>query len=219
VWPPTTAATSSEAGEPLPDSPIEPAAGQRRLLAAAIDAFGERGYHATTTREIAERAGMSPAGMYVHFPSKEDVLFQVMKLGHASALEAVEQALAGEGSPETKVRRFVEAFTSWHARNNRSARVQQYELRALSRERYDEIRQVRARFEGLLKQQLREGVASGVFVITTLDTAALAILSLGIDVARWYRPGIDPAPEELGRGYAELVLNMLGHRERGTLAH
>jgi AcrR family transcriptional regulator len=208
-------ATSSAANEPLPGAQIEPEA-PRRLLAAAIEAFGERGYHATTTREIAERAGMSPAGMYVHFQSKEDVLFQVTKLGHASALEAIEDALAGDAPPEMKVRRFVEAFTSWHARNNRAARVQQYELRALSRERYDEIRHVRGLFERLLKQQLREGIASRVFAITAVDTAALAILSLGIDVARWYRPGVDPAPEELGRGYAELVLGMLGYRGEAT---
>jgi AcrR family transcriptional regulator len=210
-------ARSSTASEPLAGSPTEPEA-QRRLLAAAIEAFGERGYHATTTREIAERAGMSPAGMYVYFQSKEDVLFQVTKLGHASALEAVEEALAGDAPPETKVRRFVEAFTSWHARNHRAARVQQYELRALSRERYDEIRQVRGHFERLLRQELRKGIVSGGFTITTVDPAALAILSLGIDVARWYRPGIDPAPEELGREYAGLVLGMLGRREGATPA-
>jgi AcrR family transcriptional regulator len=192
----------------LPNEPEAP----RRLLSAAIAAFGERGYHATTTREIAERAGMSPAGVYVHFQSKEDLLFRGMQLGHASALEAVEEALAGDAPPDTKVWRFVEAFTSWHARNHSAARVQQYELRALSRDRYDEIRHVRGRFEWLLRQQLQDGITSGVFAITSVDPAAVAILSLGIDVARWYRPGIDPAPEELGRGYADLVLSMLGHR-------
>jgi AcrR family transcriptional regulator len=202
-----------KAPDPGPDefrseTVVEPEA-SRRLLSAAVAAFGERGYHATTTREIAERAGMSPAGMYVHFPSKEDVLFQVMQIGHASALAAVEEALAGDAPPDIKVRRFVEAFTSWHARNHSAARVQQYELRALSRERYDEIRRVRSRFTRLLREQLEQGMARAVFVIPSIEIAALAILSLGIDVARWYRPGIDPDPEELGRGYGELVLRML----------
>jgi AcrR family transcriptional regulator len=199
--------------DPATDEPgaltVEPDAPQR-LLTAAIEAFGERGYHATTTREIAERAGMSPAGMYVHFRSKEDVLFQVMRLGHASALEAVEVALIGTAPPAAKVRRFVEAFTSWHARNHRAARVQQYELRALGHDRYDQIRSVRSRFAVLLQEQLQEGITSGAFAITSVDPAALAILSLGIDVARWYRPGVDPPPEELGREYADLVMNMIG---------
>jgi AcrR family transcriptional regulator len=148
--------------------------------------------------------------MYIHFHSKEDVLYHVARRGHASVLAAVEEALAAEAPPETQVRRFVEAFTSWHAWNHQSARIQQYELQSLAREHYDEIRNVRSRFGHMLKQELRRGVQSGTFQIDNLDTTALAILSLGIDVARWYRPGVDPEPEVLGQRYADLVLAMLG---------
>jgi AcrR family transcriptional regulator len=181
-----------------------------RLLEAAVEAFGDRGYHATTTRQIAERAGMSPAGMYIHFQSKQDILYQVTRRGHASVLAAVEEALAAEAPPEVQVRRFVEAFTTWHAWNHRAARIQQYELHALASEHYDDIRNVRSRFGHMLKQELRRGMQSGTFTIPYLDTTALAILSLGIDVARWYRPGVDPAPEDLGKRYGDLVLAMLG---------
>lgn len=153
---------------------------------------------------------MSPAGMYIHFQSKQDVLYQVSRRGHASVLAAVEEALAAEAPPEEQVRRFVQAFTSWHAWHHRSARIQQYELHALAREHYDEIRNVRARFGHMLKQELRRGVQSGAFTIDDLDVTALAILSLGIDVARWYRPGIDPEPEALGEQYGNLVSRMLG---------
>jgi AcrR family transcriptional regulator len=188
----------------------EDLAAPERLLAAAVEAFGQRGYHATTTREIAERAGMSPAGMYIHFQSKQEILYQVSRFGHAAVLEVVEDALAGDAPPEEQVRRFVQAFTAWHAWNHRSARVQQYELHALAREHFDEIRSLRSRFGHMLKQELRRGVQSGIFTIGDLDTTALAILSLGIDVARWYRPGIDPEPDALGQAYADLVLMMLG---------
>lgn len=185
-------------------------ASPERLLAAAVEAFGERGYHATTTRQIAERAGMSPAGMYIHFDSKQDILYQVSRRGHAAVLGVVEDALAADAPPEEQVRRFVEAFTAWHAWNHSSARIQQYELHALAREHFAEIRSVRSRFGHMLKQELRRGVQSGTFTINDLDITALAILSLGIDVARWYRPGIDPEPDALGRQYADLVLMMLG---------
>ncbi|MGW3416419.1 helix-turn-helix domain-containing protein, partial [Streptomyces sp. NPDC000888] len=45
----------------------------RRLLVAAVEAFAERGYHATTTRDIAGRAGMSPAALYIHYKTKEEL--------------------------------------------------------------------------------------------------------------------------------------------------
>jgi AcrR family transcriptional regulator len=208
-----SSSSRSRASKPVkraPNGGAEDVAAPERLLAAAIEAFGERGYNATTTREIAERAGMSPAGMYIHFQSKQDILYQVARRGHAAVLEVVEEALAADAPPDEQVRRFVQAFTAWHAWNHRSARVQQYELHALARDHFDEIRSVRSRFGHMLKQELRRGVGSGTFTIQNLDTTALAILSLGIDVARWYRDGIDPEPDELGRRYADLVLMMLG---------
>jgi AcrR family transcriptional regulator len=201
---------SSKSASKASSDGVQEVGASERLLEAAVEAFGERGYHATTTRQIAERAGMSPAGMYIHFQSKQDVLYQVARRGHASVLAAVEEALAAEAPPEAQVRRFVVAFTSWHAWNHSSARIQQYELHTLAREHYEEIRNVRARFGHMLKQELRRGLQSGTFKIGDLDVTSLAILSLGIDVARWYRPGIDPEPEALGEQYGDLVLAMLG---------
>ncbi|WP_084529215.1 helix-turn-helix domain-containing protein [Nocardia crassostreae] len=51
--------------------------GRNRILHAAVSAFAEYGFHATTTRDIAARAGLSPAGLYVHFNSKEEVLHRI----------------------------------------------------------------------------------------------------------------------------------------------
>ena len=45
-------------------------AGPRRILLAAATAFSERGFHATTTRDIAAQAGLSSAALYFYFPSK-----------------------------------------------------------------------------------------------------------------------------------------------------
>ncbi|WP_309117844.1 helix-turn-helix domain-containing protein, partial [Saccharothrix sp.] len=57
------------------------------MLIAAAAAFAGRGYHATTTRDIAAQAGMSPAAVYIHYRSKEDLLFQISRIGHRRALE------------------------------------------------------------------------------------------------------------------------------------
>ena len=53
-----------------------------RLLAAAVDAFADRGFHGTTTRDIAAAAGMSPAALYVHHRSKEELLYLIAVAGH-----------------------------------------------------------------------------------------------------------------------------------------
>src|SRR4051794_9592404 len=71
---------------------IEPES-SRLLLLSALDACLARGYHAATTREIAERAGMSPAAVYVHWKAKHDLLFEISRIGHQAVLEVVERAL------------------------------------------------------------------------------------------------------------------------------
>ena len=71
----------------------------RRLLLAALEAFSEYGYYATTTREIGQRAGMSPAAVYVHYPTKAEMLAQICSRGHAEVLEEIERALSSPARP------------------------------------------------------------------------------------------------------------------------
>jgi AcrR family transcriptional regulator len=83
------------------------------ILAAALDVFSRRGYHAASIDEIAQAAGISKALIYEHFPSKRDL--------HASLLDAevqvvfgrlVESAATGEPG-EVRLRQGVDAFLAW----------------------------------------------------------------------------------------------------------
>ncbi|HEX6076776.1 MAG TPA: TetR/AcrR family transcriptional regulator [Micromonosporaceae bacterium] len=195
----------------LPDGPgpqVRPE-NARRLVLAATEAFSERGYHATTTRDIAAAAGMSPAALYVHFPSKVALLFAIARSGHEEALDLVRRAVDSSTDPELRVRRIVEDFVAWHAHQHRIARVVQYELHALPEQEFRVVRDLRRRTEQLVQDVISDGVAAGRFQVPDVATAARAVLSLGIDVARWYTSRASPSPDELGRQYADLVLRML----------
>src|SRR5579884_4312350 len=54
----------------------------RRMLVAALTRFGERGYHAVPVRDIARGAGVRASSMYEYRASKEDLLFDLMRMGH-----------------------------------------------------------------------------------------------------------------------------------------
>jgi AcrR family transcriptional regulator len=189
---------------------IEPES-SRRLLLSALDAFLARGYHAATTREIAERAGMSPAAVYVHWKAKHDLLFEISRIGHRAVLEVVEQALADASEdPAERVRAFVSAFARWHAENHALARVIQYEFKKLPPAQFRQIVAIRDRFEALMRDELGRGVAAGVFDVADLEGTTLAALSLCIDLARWYEPWPGHnSPEAVGELYAALVLRMV----------
>jgi AcrR family transcriptional regulator len=192
---------------PLVWEHVQPAAA-RRLLTGAIDAFAERGFQATTTRDIASRAGMSPAALYVHYPSKERLLFEISLYGHRAALQILTDAPLGE-SPAERLREMVAAFTAWHAEHHTIARVVQYELAALTPEHFAEVATIRRAISDLVEQVLSDGVADGSFTVEDLPGTTLAVLSLSIDVARWYDPVRRAAPGELGNLYADLALRMV----------
>src|SRR4051794_22901615 len=137
---------------------VEPEAA-RRLLLAAVDAFAQKGYFATTTREISTKAGMSPAAVYVHYPSKSDMLAEICRRGHTEILVDLERALQEPGTPTARVRRFVAVFSSFHASRSTLGRVMQYELRGLTPAQFREIAGIRQRFEAMITEELRAGVA------------------------------------------------------------
>jgi AcrR family transcriptional regulator len=183
-----------------------------RLLAAAVSAFAERGYHATTTRDIAAAAGMSPAALYVHHASKEELLYEIARRGHEEVLAALGAALAsGAGDPAGQLRATVYAFAEFHVRSHTSARVINYELAALTPEHYAEIHAARREIEGTFRRIIECGIADGSFDLADARMPALAIVSLGVDITRWYHPG-GFAAGEIAAAYAGMALRIVGAR-------
>jgi AcrR family transcriptional regulator len=185
-----------------------------RLLAAAVSAFAERGYHATTTRDIAAAAGMSPAALYVHHASKEELLYEIARRGHQEVLAALAAALDAadpEPPPAGQLRATVYAFAEFHVRSHTSARVINYELAALTREHYAEIHAVRRQIEGTFRRIIERGIGDGSFDLADARMPALAIVSLGVDITRWYHPGGFTA-DEIAAAYADMALRIVGAR-------
>ncbi|QQM44399.1 TetR/AcrR family transcriptional regulator [Streptomyces liliifuscus] len=186
----------------------------RRLLVAAVEAFAERGYHATTTRDIAGRAGMSPAALYIHYKTKEELLHRISRIGHEKALEILRTAAQGEGSAAERLADAVSSFVRWHAGGRTTARVVQYELDSLGPDARAEIIALRRQVDAEVRGIIQDGVAAGDFDVPDIPGTTLAVLSLCIDVARWFNVNGTRTPEEVGTLYADLVLRMVGAEPR-----
>lgn len=186
-----------------------------RLRAAAAEAFAARGFNATTTRDIATAAGMSPAALYAYYDTKEQLLHELSRSGHEKTLTLVEEAIAGDDSPTARLRRLIRAFAIHHARGHTSARVVNYELSALTPEHRTEILDLRHAIEKHVRDLVAAGVDAGEFDVPHQHLTAAALLSLGIDIARWYREGGSWSPEHVGDAYAEIALRIVGARPGG----
>lgn len=181
----------------------------RGLLTSAVRCFASNGYHAATTRDISAGSSLSPAALYVHFPSKELLLYEIIRSSHESALASIQDPSVDElpGAAE-KLHALMVRYTAWHARHHVAARVSQYELMALTKEHYEEILRIRRRTSTVFHNVVAHGVADGTFAAVPVNQLVRSMLSLSIDLVRWYRLDGPDSPEDLGRFYAVLALKM-----------
>ena len=79
------------------------------LLDAAASQFAERGYHATTIRELAAAVEMTPGAIYFHVPTKQHLLVAVYEEGVRRILERLDAALEGVAEPWSRLEAAVRA--------------------------------------------------------------------------------------------------------------
>ena len=185
------------------------AATSQRLLEAAAEAFAARGFHATTTRDIASRAGLSPAGVYVHFSSKEELLYQLSREGHEAARDLLVAATRDADGPIEALRAIMGAFARWHAEHFKVARIVQYEFHNLTPEHREAVLRLRKEIDAIVRKVVAEGVDRGEFDVENVPDTTLALLSMAVDVARWYDPDIRRTPEAIGRAYADMGVRLV----------
>lgn len=187
---------------------------RERLLESAIAAFAEKGFHGTTTRDIASAAGMSPAALYVHHRSKEELLYLIAKDGHENVLSLIHDAVTAD-TPAEALRQAVRDFAIYHAREHASARIINYELAALDPQHLAEISKIRRQIEDEISQLVARGADSGDFDARDPRITGAAILSLGIDLARWYCDSPHWTAEEIADQYVEIALRIVGGQRIG----
>lgn len=194
----------------MSDIPDEAKTARERLFSAALELFSTRGFYGTTTREIASRAGLSPAAMYVHYRTKEDLLFAISRAGHDWSLAVVQAATASSADPADRLAAVVHDFTIEHTENKARARVVNYELDALSAAHRTEIVAIRHEIERVFRDVLEAGLQAGAFRVDNVAMTARAIISLGIDTARWFLPAGAWSAEEIARHHVQAALRMAG---------
>ncbi len=188
---------------------LRPAAA-RRLLLSAHQVFARKGYAAATTREIAAGAAMSPAAMYIHYRSKQDLLFHLSLLGHEACEEVLLAARAAGTDAASRLSGMISAFAGWHATHHTTARIVHYELTSLTRDNFDAVAVIRRRIDRLVSDAVTAGIADGSFTAADPAGTALAMTSMCVDVARWFPAGSLHSPADVAGLYGALALRLVG---------
>lgn len=159
-----------------------------RVQRAAVSLFATKGFAATGIRELGSAAGINSATLYHYVGSKEDLLVSIMRACLEELIDAGAAALRTSSEPALQLAGLVSSHVGLSAVNQLTARVAEYEMRALSEANRPALQEMRDEYEGLFAQVLERGQRVGVFKTQDLSMARLAIMEMGTGVAHWYRP-------------------------------
>lgn len=182
---------------------------ERGIYEAAVRLIFERGYHGTSQRAIADAVGLQMSSLYHHFPSKQDLLVDIMARSMRDLISAVEQAAAQARSdgPEQRLRAAIQGHVLFHADRRREAFILDSELRALEPAGRELVVKLRDQYEQIFADILQQGMAEGVFRIPDRKVAGFMLLAMCTGVAIWYRPGGRLPLETIADIYTDLFLS------------
>lgn len=182
----------------------------RRLQEAALIGFCERGYHGLSTRDLATATGVRASSVYAHVNAKEDLLNQLVTMGHQEHNELLRKALIGSGpEPKDQMKALVKAHVVMHATYPLLARVCNKELHALAPENAERVMRIRLDSEQMFLDVVRRGIETGSFHTPDPWLAVAAIAAMGLRVAEWFEPDGPRSVEEVADTYSEFALKLI----------
>ncbi len=172
--------------------------------------FSDRGYKATSMRDIAAALDIQGGSLYAHIPSKEAVLASIVEQAAERFHQAVRPVAEGPGTAGERLRRMVDAHVRVVTEGRARAHVFLFEWTSLGPERREAVARSRDAYESYFKNVIAEGVAAGELARRDARLAAIFLLSAMNGLVHWYRPDGPLGPEAIAEHYADLFLCGLG---------
>jgi AcrR family transcriptional regulator len=168
--------------------------------------FSERGYHATTIREIARELQIEGGSLYSHISSKQSLLYDIVLRSSEQFLQAAHEVLAAGGSAQHQLRALMRRHMAIVAASTDRAAVYFHEWKHLEPQHQAIIRRHRNEYEGVFRQIIRTGVANGEFAPNDEGFTGLQALSLLNWTYQWYQTDGRLSADELADRFFELVM-------------
>lgn len=186
----------------------------------AAEMFAARGYHATTLRELAAKTGMTLGTLYHYFPSKSELLLELMDDAMVPLVAQIPRVKATASTdPAATLAWMVEAFLLGTLERLSTATISETELRALSGPDLSRAVKKRDAYQRVMELVIAEGVRQKVFEVQDSKLTVFAILSMCSGVPRWYRPDGRSSPQTIAKSYSALALRMVGYRSAKAVSN
>lgn len=189
------------------------------IRTAARRLIARYGYEALSMRRLASEIDLGAAALYRYFPTKQAMLFSLLKTHMEELLAAWDAARLPD--PASAPAR-LEAFTRFHIRHHlpraEGVFLSYMELRSLTPENFEAIEAMRRSYEHDLARILADGAAAGTLRMDDPPVTARAIIALLTGITTWYRDSGPLDATEIEKIYCNIVARMTGIEMTEALA-
>ena len=164
-------------------------------------------------RAIAAETGVQAGAIYNHFPTKQDLLNELLQV-HMETLLSSWEDTAEEGlAPPQALEQFVRFHIRYHLDRSREVFISYMELRSLETENFSIIERLRRKYERVPRAILERGVADGSFDIIDPQVSTMAIIAMLNGMTTWYRAEGRLSLDEIEAIYVRLVARLVGQKK------
>ncbi|MBV9182974.1 MAG: TetR family transcriptional regulator [Acidobacteria bacterium] len=176
-----------------------------RILDHATAIFCEKGYERASMRDLSRACGMSLAGLYYYFESKQRLLYLVERESFERVMDLLSERLNGVADPEARVRVFIQNHVEFFLARPKVMKVLSHEDDVLEGELGTEI--------AAIKRSYYRACADLVECLK-LDrnqrfnsrNAVMALFGMINWLYTWYNPTVDGSPAVLAQDFADIFL-------------
>ncbi len=209
---PTSRATSSgrrlsRATKRAPLSRFDRRLGQ--ILEHATEVFCVKGYEGASMRDLSRATGMSLAGLYYYFESKERLLFLIQKHTFTTILEKLKGRLENVTDPEERIRIFILNHLEYFVSNQQGLKVLSHEDESLKNGWSSEIKGIKREYYRICLR-LMEDLRRERGLDFNARTAVMSLFGMINWIYTWYNPRVDGNAEALAQQMGDIVLNGIG---------
>jgi TetR/AcrR family transcriptional regulator, cholesterol catabolism regulator len=185
-----------------------------KILEHATDVFYERGYEGASMRDLSRASGMSLAGLYYYFESKDKLLYLIQKHTFTTIIERVRERLKHEPDPEGRVRAFILNHLEYFLANQKAMKVLSHEDDVLKNGYGSEIAAIKREYYKICRGLLEElKAAAGVEFDTRI--AVLSLFGMMNWIYTWHNPRTDGDAKSLSQQMGDIYLRGIGNGTMG----
>lgn len=179
-------------------APRDPEAKLQHILLRSAQIFAKQGFTGASIRDISRATGISLAGLYYYFTSKQKLLYLIQINAFTSIIERAQARLVNVNDPQKRLRILVQNHVEYFLSHPNEMKVLSHEEDALEEPYRREIAAVKRRYYELAREIFEAVTADAASpVAANSRVAVLSLFGMMNWIYKWHNPRVDPNAEEL----------------------